>query len=190
MTLSDIAALGSLVSSLAVLVSLLFLYFQIRQTERNQRAAISQAAITRTVEFNNWLTAPEMSAFMLKALAQPDELSEREVWQLSGVMRNLILGFQDAKFQHDSRLADGIIFDHALRSLKFWMAAPAFRAAYEQNRASYAPDLVAEIDRLIRDLPLHSFEMHTADFKKKLVELNAVRDSQSPALPDAGGLTP
>jgi hypothetical protein len=182
MTLSDIASLGGLISSLAVLVSLLFLYFQIRQTERNQRAAISQAAIARNVQQNNWLIATEMSAFMLKALTQPDELSEREVWQLTGVVRNLIFGFQDAKFQHESRLADDIIFDHALRSLKFWMASPAFRAAYEQNRSTYAQDLAAEIDRLICDLPLQSFDMRETEFKAALARLTAARDSQSQAL--------
>lgn len=181
MTLSDLASLGSLVSGLAVLASLLFLYFQIRQTQRNQRAAISQAAITRNVEFNNWLSAPEMSAFMLKALTRPDELSEEEVWRLTGVTRNLVLGFQDAKFQHDAGLADDIIFDHALRSLKFWMTCPAFRAKYEQRRSTYAQNLVAEVDRLIRDLPLLSFEAQEADFRKRLAELIAMRDSQSRA---------
>jgi hypothetical protein len=179
MTLADLASLGSLVSGVAVLVSLLFLYFQIRQTQRNQRAAISQAAITRNVEFNNWATAPEISAFMLKALTRPEELSETEVWQLTGVTRNLILGFQDAKFQHDTGLADGTIFEHALGSLKFWMASPAFRATYERYRSTYAQDLVIEVDRLIRDLPLRSFEMRSAEFRKRLAELNAARDSQA-----------
>jgi hypothetical protein len=179
MTLSDLASLGSLVSGLAVLVSLLFLYFQIRQTERNQRAAISQAAITRNVEFNNWATAPEISALMWNALTRPDELGETEVWQLTILTRNLLLSFQDAKFQHDAGLADDVLFEHSLGSLKFFMASAAFRAAYEQNRSTYAPGLVVEMDRLIRDLPLRSFEMHTADFKKKLAELNAARDSQA-----------
>jgi hypothetical protein len=47
MSLSDLAALGSFVSGVAVLVSLVFLYFQLRQVgaqvqqaERNQQAMI------------------------------------------------------------------------------------------------------------------------------------------------------
>jgi hypothetical protein len=179
MTLSDLAALGSLVSGVAVLVSLLFLYFQMRQTERNQRANISQAAIARNVQYNSLLFAPEMSAFMLKALTRPGELNEKEVWQLAGVVRNFILGFQDARFQHDSHLADDAIFDHALRSLKFWMAYPAFRATYERYRSTYTQDIVAEVDRLIRDLPLRYFETYEAEFKERLAELNVLRDSQN-----------
>lgn len=37
--------------------------------------------------------------------------------------------------------------------------------------SSYAPDLAAEMDRWIHDLPLRSFETHTADFKKRPAEL-------------------
>ena len=47
MTLSDLAAIGSLVSGLAVLVSLVYVSIQIRQTERNQRALINQGAMAR-----------------------------------------------------------------------------------------------------------------------------------------------
>jgi hypothetical protein len=38
MTLSDLASIGSLVSGVAVLVSLVYLSSQVRQTEKNQRA--------------------------------------------------------------------------------------------------------------------------------------------------------
>jgi hypothetical protein len=57
MTLSDLAALGSFVSGVAVMVSLVFLYFQVRQVnlqvrqaERNQRATIAQVRAGRSVE--------------------------------------------------------------------------------------------------------------------------------------------
>lgn len=40
MTLSDFAAIGSFVSGGAVLVSLVYLSLQVRQTERNQQASI------------------------------------------------------------------------------------------------------------------------------------------------------
>ena len=57
MTLADLAALGSFVSGFAVLVSLVFLYFQLRQLnaqvlqgERNQRALLNQGVATRITE--------------------------------------------------------------------------------------------------------------------------------------------
>src|SRR5215472_11229819 len=54
MSLSDLASLGSFVSGAAVLASLVFLFFQmrqmteqVRQTERNQRATINQERIAQ-----------------------------------------------------------------------------------------------------------------------------------------------
>ena len=57
MSLSDLASLGSFVSGLAVLISLVLLFFQlrqlnqqVRQTERNQQASIRHGRITRGVD--------------------------------------------------------------------------------------------------------------------------------------------
>jgi hypothetical protein len=59
MSLSDLASLGSFVSGIAVLLSLVFLYFQFRQvnlqvkqTEKNQQALIRQNRATRSVDLN------------------------------------------------------------------------------------------------------------------------------------------
>jgi hypothetical protein len=57
MSLSDLASIGSFVSGFAVLVSLIFLYFQLRQIhaqvlqeEKNQQAANRAVRTSRIVE--------------------------------------------------------------------------------------------------------------------------------------------
>lgn len=59
MSLSDLEAIGSFINGLGVLVSLVFLYFQlrqvnlqVRQTEKNQQALIRQNRATRVVDLN------------------------------------------------------------------------------------------------------------------------------------------
>ena len=42
MTLSDLASLGSFISGFAVLISLIYVAVQIRQTERNQQTLLQQ----------------------------------------------------------------------------------------------------------------------------------------------------
>ena len=49
MKLSDLASIGSLISSAAVLISLVYLALQIRQAERNQRALIHQGRASRMI---------------------------------------------------------------------------------------------------------------------------------------------
>ena len=50
MSLSDLASIASLVSTFAVLISLIYLGLQVRQAEKNQQAAIRQGRATRAVD--------------------------------------------------------------------------------------------------------------------------------------------
>jgi hypothetical protein len=49
MSLSDLASLGSFVSGFAVLISLIYLSLQVRQTKRNQQIAIRHSRASRIV---------------------------------------------------------------------------------------------------------------------------------------------
>lgn len=159
MTLSDLAAIGSFVSGLAVLVSLVFLYFQLRQvtaqvvqTEKNQRALMSQGVIDRSVSMNCWIS--DHSALMVKADTDADKLTDEEVFALSGIVRNILLNFQDYHLQRKMGLADESTYNNALGSVRFFFAMPAFRALYTIRRNSYAPELTVLIDQMIKSLPL------------------------------------
>src|SRR5215469_1497977 len=68
MPLSDLASLGSFVSGVAVLISLVFLYFQVRQVtaqvrqaERNQQASIRHTRVSRSVQLQLEISEPERS---------------------------------------------------------------------------------------------------------------------------------
>src|SRR5579862_4809924 len=47
MTLADLASIGSLISGVAVLISLIYLALQVRQAEKNQRALMNQGTAAR-----------------------------------------------------------------------------------------------------------------------------------------------
>src|SRR5215472_17064452 len=66
MSLSDLASLGSFVSGVAVLASLIFLFFQIRQmpeqvkrSEKNQQAAVGQGRAAILTERAKWALGPQ-----------------------------------------------------------------------------------------------------------------------------------
>src|SRR5450755_1342360 len=88
MSLSDLAALGSFISGLAVLASLGFLYFQmrqvaeqVRQADRNQRAANVLQTIRFSNAFNVGLMQPELSRIQLKLVRGDTDLTEVETMQ-------------------------------------------------------------------------------------------------------------
>jgi hypothetical protein len=61
MSLTDLASIGSLVSGVAVLFSLLFVGIQIRQSNRNQRSLMQQGRSVRNVELLLKPTEPRLS---------------------------------------------------------------------------------------------------------------------------------
>lgn len=60
MTLSDLASLGSFISGIAVLVSLIYLALQVRQAEKNQRAIIHQGRVEQSADRLLRLMDPEL----------------------------------------------------------------------------------------------------------------------------------
>lgn len=64
MSLTDLASLGSFVSAVAVLISLVYLSLQVKQAERNQQASIRATRVTR-IAFDS------LAAGLKHSLAQP-----------------------------------------------------------------------------------------------------------------------
>ena len=79
MTLSVLASLGSFVSGFAVLVSLIYLALQVRQTERNQQISIRHSRATRIVELHLALADPTVANAWLHGSVSPRELTQIEL---------------------------------------------------------------------------------------------------------------
>ena len=103
MTLSDLASLGSFVSGFAVLVSLIFLYFQLRQVgkqvaqaEKNQQASIRQGRTSRSVAVAmGQATNPALAEALLKAHAGARDISATQLYLFNSFCRALFLSHED-----------------------------------------------------------------------------------------------
>ena len=74
----SLADLASLASSVAVVVSLLFLGLQIRQSNRNQRSLMQQGRSARNVELLSRLSDPRVSDVISRA-ANGETLTEQAI---------------------------------------------------------------------------------------------------------------
>jgi hypothetical protein len=59
MSFSDLAAIGGFISSLAVCGSLIYLALQVRQSDRNQRALMTQGMLTRGADIIMYMAQPD-----------------------------------------------------------------------------------------------------------------------------------
>jgi hypothetical protein len=156
MSLSDLASLGSFVSGVAVLVSLIFLYFQSRQiseqvlqTEKNQRALLNEGVLNRSVENTRWLAQTEHSNLMTRVTAGETEFSAQELFQLSLILRAALLALQNAFVHRKAGLLDQISIDNNLSIVRSFMSSPVYRVLWQQNRRTYAPELVEVIEKIL-----------------------------------------
>ena len=160
MTLSDLASIGSFISGLAVLVSLVFLYFQLRQVgaqvqqaERNQQASIRQGRATRVVDMNLTATEPSLADALAKAVAGATGMTSTQLIQLDVFCRATFLNGEDSFFQHK----DGLLSDASFASYTGGMLAtfslPAFRVQWKYQRGIFASEYVAFMDKLVAEAP-------------------------------------
>lgn len=171
MTLSDVANISSLASAIAVLVSLIYLTIQVRQSERNQRAIISQAVATRAVENMRWSAEADPAALRARVMAGDSSFTSQEVMQLCFILRATIVVNQDTWLQHGEGLTPELTFNTTLGGLRTQMARAPFRAVWGMIRHEFAIETVAFVDRVVSETPLIAGIDLAAQFRDELAKL-------------------
>jgi hypothetical protein len=161
MSLADLAALGSFVSGVAVLVSLGFLYYQLRQiseqvkqAEKHQRAAIGQGRVNRMVELSLRTVETEFGVAMANVLTNSKDVTAHELFQFLHYSRALFLNAEDTYYQHQSGLLEDEQFAGFINALKYSLSAPAIRLMWQGVRRAYGPKFVEFVDQLIKETQL------------------------------------
>lgn len=156
MSLSELASLGSFVSGIAVLGSLIFLYLQmnqigaqIKQAERNQRAAIRAERATRTtVGLMAFVESSAVDALFLGNGAS-EEMSTTQIRQYVLYCMSRFTNAEDAFSQHAEGLLGESAFNSMIASYRFAFSTPGFRAIWQLERVQFHGDFVVFMDKLL-----------------------------------------
>jgi hypothetical protein len=147
MTLNTLVNIASLVSSVAVLVSVVYLGLQIRQSARNQRSLLERG---RSEQVGNWLqfiAGPDIAPLILRGHAQDPTLTADEHQRYLWCLYPLLLHYEDSYYQR----REGMIGDEQYTSIRNQMQdsakAPGFRAAWVEVRDSFPTEFRAMADR-------------------------------------------
>jgi hypothetical protein len=156
MSLADLASLGSFVSGVGVLISVLLLFFQMRQvnaqiqlTERNQKAAIQQDRYGRVFEVHLARTEPTVADAIAKGLAGVRDMSATEISQFEGYTRARFEISENTFLQHEAGLLSDAAFAAFSNDAMTGLGSPGIRAMWRRAKASHAAGFVAFVDGLI-----------------------------------------
>jgi hypothetical protein len=161
MSLSDLAALGSLVSGVAVLISLVFLYFQlrqltaqVRQAEQYQQTLVKQARTSRVMEVNARLADPDFAAVNLRVMTNAKDLTLEEWSRFNAHARSVFQNGEDTFSQYRRNLLHQDDFDGFRLALQWGFRAPGLRVAWMTHRASFPAPYRAFIDEIVAESPV------------------------------------
>ena len=178
MSLSDLASLGSFISGLAVLISLIFLYFQLRQVtaqirqgEKNQRALLDQGAVTRNSEIIFFQAQPHINELTARVVAGDTNFTAAELGLLSIRVRTTMLAGQDTYVQHKAGLTDPVTLENSETVLRYVLSQPVYRALWINTRAGYSAEWRTYVDKLIADVPLAAPVDNVVAFQRTLAAI-------------------
>ena len=171
MSLTDLAAIASIISSVAVLATLVYLNIQTRQSDRNQRSMLIQARTANQVDAWLLTTEANLAAALVKARSDPANLSEVELYQYFAQQRAAWAWVQEAFFQHNAKLLDGPEFDGVVSGLKGTLTTPACRAFWAMNRRSFSANFVAFVDGLMKTVAVAAPRDQLVRWKEELAKV-------------------
>ncbi|MES1205652.1 MAG: hypothetical protein ABUS79_06910 [Pseudomonadota bacterium] len=151
MSLSDLAALGSFISGIAVLISLIYLSSQVRQTKRNQQIAIRHSRVSRIVELQLALANPGVAGAWLHGSGSPQGLTQTELSQFINLCRALFFHFEDSFYQREEDLLNDDAFETVVAGARLSARSPGWRAAWRMARPNFRGRFLAFMDGIVAE---------------------------------------
>jgi hypothetical protein len=149
MSLSDLASLGSFVSGFAVLISLIYLSLQVRQTKRNQQIAIRHSRASRIVDLQLALADPGVAHAWLHGSGSPGEISQTELSQFINLCRALFFHFEDSFYQREEGLLNDDAFETVVAGARLSARSPGWRAAWRIARPNFGGRFLDFMDGVV-----------------------------------------
>jgi hypothetical protein len=188
MSISDIAALGSLISSVAVLTSLILLYFQLRQltaqvkqADQYQQTLVKQARTSRVMDVNARLADADFAKVYLKVTMNADDLTLSDWSRFNAHARAIFQNGEDTYSQYRRNLLHKDDFDGFALALQWTFRSPSLRVAWARHRASFPAPYAAFVDQIVAETPVVPVGADVLERWKADIAAELVR---------AGGLSP
>ena len=150
MSLSDLASIGSFVSGIAVVVTLIFLFLQMRQANLNQRALMQQMRSARTID----TILTESGRYLCETMALAfgnSEMDETQTLSFVQSMSATLVNWEDSFLQLKAGTLDASSFDPDDNALRRSASIPAFRVAWRMNKEFFSKGFREYVDKIMHD---------------------------------------
>ena len=173
MSLSDLAALGSFISGLAVVVTFVFLLIQMRQTNQNQKALMQQMRSARSSDLLLKQSEPYLAEVVGDALSRDIDMDEIKIRSFMQLFIASMLNWEDSFLQHEAGMLDTsiVVAEREVASIVFSYAA--YRAVWKLMRNTFSANYRLHIDKILYETKLAPPQNLTATWRTLLAEEKA-----------------
>lgn len=175
-SLGDLASVGAFISGIAVLASLIFLNYQLRQTARHQRSLLLQGQATRWHDLQLELARPEMGPVWDNTADADRALTIHEFRQV----RHLVTAYFKSGEESFIQRRDGLLTESAFEAVRHILTAflgfPRVRVIWRQSRLIFDADYARLVDGLLEEAPLYSASTVLAEFNRAVLAEIAVSE--------------
>jgi hypothetical protein len=139
MSLSDLANVATLISSIAVLISLIYLGLQIRQSARNQRSIMDRGRSQQVSEWLQFIASPEIAPLVLRGHACDPTMTPEEHQRYIWCLYPIVLHYEDSFFQYRERMLGEAQYLSICNQMKDSARHAGFREVWSEVRERF-PD--------------------------------------------------
>ncbi len=144
-----IGAVGEILGAVAVVISLIYVGFQIRQQTREHRLAAIHEATQNFMESLKPFNDPQVTELWIRGLKDFDGLSEADRLQMISVLTINLRAVQDAYYQaSESRLDDGV-WDGMVRFYGTILSTPGAMRIWELRKDAFS----VQFQRFVEEIP-------------------------------------
>ena len=152
MSLEQFALAAEIIGAIAIIVTLIYLAIQVKDSARASRsAAVTDATTAMQAVYQELGGNPQAARVFLEGLTKPDTLSEQDQFQYLMMMHSFFLGFQRSFFLAQQGTLDIDLRDSIGTALVAVNQLPGIHLYWRQRKAFFQPEFIAWVERLLAE---------------------------------------
>jgi len=152
MDIDTLAKLGEFVGGFFVVVSLVYLAYQVRQNTRSLRSENYARVLDRMSTLQSRVSVDaDMNRVFTVGAEDPNRLSRMERTRFAWALYEMFGNAEFMYHQHAQKMLSPVVWKRWEETLSWWMSHPGMRAWWAAKPSPFSADFQAFVDDIIRD---------------------------------------
>jgi hypothetical protein len=152
MTIQELGSIGEFVGALAVLLSLVYLAYQIRQNTRSVRASTHHTTAHAAYGIQHLIAESETVArIWLTGAREPQKLTREERARFDAIMRSFFMWYEDTYFQYRNSMIGRDVWEARQESMMGHLRDAGILSWWSKNSHIFTESFVSYVGQLLEE---------------------------------------